>query len=66
MSHTRRQRNGFTLVEILVVIGIVVILISLILAAVARSRSVAVRVACAATLRQYAAAQRMYLNEYAD
>jgi len=66
MRHTLRHRTAFTLVELLVVIGVIVILVSLILAGVARSRGVAVRVACAATLRQYAAAQQVYLNDYDD
>ena len=66
LPRTTRARRAFTLVELLVVIGIVAVLVAVILAATARARRTAVRVACAATLRQYAAAQQMYLNEYRD
>lgn len=61
----REQRAAFTLVELLVVIGIVVVLVSVLLPAVARVRSSAMSVATAAQLReltllyvQYAQAHR--------
>src|SRR4051812_2554334 len=60
---TPRQRQAFSLIELLVVIGIIAILIGLLLASLARARAVAVRVACAAALRQYAVANQMYVNE---
>src|SRR4051812_20540406 len=56
-----RQRNSaFTLVELLVVIGIVVVLIALLLPSVAKARQAAQRVECLSNLRQVAMSVRMY------
>lgn len=58
-----KQRNAFTLVELLVVIGIISILISILLPALNKVRQSAWRIDCQSQMKQVAMGMMMYANE---
>jgi prepilin-type N-terminal cleavage/methylation domain-containing protein/prepilin-type processing-associated H-X9-DG protein len=57
-------RRGFTLVELLVVVGIIALMISLLLPALGKARDSARQTACATNLRQVSLAMLMYIGDH--
>jgi prepilin-type N-terminal cleavage/methylation domain-containing protein len=60
------RRRGFTLVELLVVIGIIAVLIGILLPSLNRAREASNRVACGSNLRQLGLMYQLYANAYHD
>jgi len=58
-----RQRNGFTLIEMLVVISIIALLIALLLPALGQAREAAIKAVCGSNLRQIGIAYNTYAGD---
>jgi prepilin-type N-terminal cleavage/methylation domain-containing protein/prepilin-type processing-associated H-X9-DG protein len=62
-TNPRRRARGFTLVELLVVIGIIAVLVGLLMPALNRARDAARTTVCLSNLRQIGQAMQMYIQQ---
>ena len=61
-----RTARGFTLVELLIVVGVIALLIGILIPAVAKAREYSRRVGCLANLHAFATALYTYAENYSD
>ena len=61
---SQRSNRGFTLVELLVVIGIIALLIGILLPTLSRARQAAASVACLSNMRQLGQASMFFVNDH--
>src|SRR5690242_2467632 len=61
-----RVRRGFTLVELLVVIGIIAVLIGILIPTLNKAREASMRVQCGSNLRTLGQMYQLYANRYKD
>src|SRR5215210_4133422 len=64
LPRLRRSQRAFTLVELLVVIGIIAVLIGVLLPALGRARAQSNTLKCLSNLRQIGLGYRMYTQDY--
>jgi len=58
------RRSGFTLVELLIVVGIIAVLVSMLLPALNKARTAAMQIQCQSNIRQIVMATLSYANFY--